>query len=158
MKGMPCRTAVVAALALAAAASASAQAPPQPDYHPSLADLMTLAVQPRHIKIGLAGQARNWRYLTYEVDELKNAFNRIARTVPTYSNQPLEPVIGARIRPQIEQLEAAVKAQDARRFDSAYADLTDACNTCHKALMKDWIVIRAPNAQSYPDQVFANPR
>jgi hypothetical protein len=152
------RAAAVCALALAGATGAVAQPPPQPDYHPSLADLMTMAVQPRHTKIGLAGQARNWGYLTYEVDELKNAFNRIARTVPTYSQQPLEPVIATRIRPQIERLEAAVKAQDARRFDSAYADLTDACNTCHKALGKDWIVIRAPNVQAYPDQVFGRSR
>jgi hypothetical protein len=147
------------ALALLVAGGASAQAPPpQPDYHPSLADLMTTAVQPRHTKIGLAGQARNWVYLDYEVNELKNAFARIGRTVPTFNGQALAPAIDARIGGQIERLAAAVKARDARRFDAAYADLTDACNACHKALNKDWIVIRAPSraptGQSYPDQVF----
>jgi hypothetical protein len=140
---------------LGAGSAASPQTAPQPDYHPSLADLMTLAVQPRHTKIGLAGKARNWRYVGYEVDELKNAFARVARTVPTYSNQSLDAMISASIRPQIEELQAAAKAQDGRRFDAAYGAVTEACNTCHKAFNKDWIVIRAPTAPDYPDQVFS---
>lgn len=146
---------VVSLVALGVGGDASSQTVPQPDYHPSLADLMTLAVQPRHTKIGIAGKARNWRYLSYEVDELKNAFARVARTVPTYSNQSLDAMIGAGIRTPIEELAAAAKAQDGRRFDAAYGAVTDACNTCHKAFNKDWIVIRAPAAQDYPDQTFS---
>jgi hypothetical protein len=49
---------------------------PTPDYHPSLGDLMTMAVQPRHTKLGLAGQARNWPYAQYELSELRNALAR----------------------------------------------------------------------------------
>lgn len=152
------RGALAVAVLAVLAPGAGAQAPPQPDYHPSLADLMTMAVQPRHTKIGIAGQARNWTYLAYETSELKNAFARIGRTVPSFNGQALPPVIEARIGGQIERLDAAVKAKDAHRFDEAYADLTDACNACHKALNKDWIVIRAPSraptGQAYPDQAF----
>src|SRR6201989_3646222 len=57
-----------------------------PSYHPSMGDLMTMAIQPRHVKLGLAGQAKNWAYASYEADELKNAFSRIARTIPNYRN------------------------------------------------------------------------
>ena len=129
-------------------------AAPQPDYHPSMADLMTLAVQPRHTKLGLAGRARNWPYAAYEVSELKNAFARIARTVPVFNGNDTAALVSARIRPQLDQLEAAIKIRDGRRFDTAYADVTDACNVCHRALSHDPIVIKVPDAAAFPDQDF----
>jgi hypothetical protein len=49
-----------------------------------MGDLMTMAVQPRHIKLGLAGKQKNWSYATYELSELRNAFARIAHTIPKY--------------------------------------------------------------------------
>ena len=47
------------------------------DYHPSLSDMMTMAVQPRHTKLGLAIRVHNWAYAGYEVGELRGAFTRI---------------------------------------------------------------------------------
>ena len=35
-------------------------APQPPTYRPGLGDLMTMTVQPRHIKLGLAGREKNW--------------------------------------------------------------------------------------------------
>lgn len=130
----------------------------QPDYHPSLGDLMTMAVQPRHIKLGLAGRARNWAYLTYEAGELRNAFNRIARTVPTYRNSDMAGMVAANIKDPLDHLDAAIKAEDGRRFDAAYAEVTHACNTCHQGLGHPEVVIRAPEALFYPDQDFGHLR
>src|ERR1700684_2776500 len=56
----------------------------QPEYHPSMGDLMTMAIQPRHIKLYYAGERQNWSYAGYELEELRNAFARIARTIPQY--------------------------------------------------------------------------
>lgn len=53
---------------------------PKPDYHPSMGDLMTMAVQPRHIKLGLAGKYQNWIYAKYELGELRNGFTRVDHT------------------------------------------------------------------------------
>jgi hypothetical protein len=139
--------------ALAPPARAQAAAP-QPDYHPSMADLMTMAVQPRHTKLGLAGRARNWSYAAYEVSELKNAFARIARTVPVFNGNDTAALFSARIRPPLDELDAAIKARDGRRFDAAYADVTDACNVCHRALSHDPIVIKVPDGAAFPDQDF----
>jgi hypothetical protein len=36
----------------------------------ALGDLMTAFVQPRHIKLGLAGKEQNWPYAAYELDQL----------------------------------------------------------------------------------------
>ena len=153
----------VAGLALAATLAAGplalspagAQAPAaQPDYHPSMGDLMTLAVQPRHLKIGIAGRARNWAYLGYEASELRNAFNRIARTIPTYNGSDTAALVNARIHGPLDQLEAAIKARDAKRFDAAYAEVTEACNVCHRSLNHDAVAIKAPDASAYADQDF----
>ncbi len=137
-----------------AQAQAPAPAPPaaQPDYHPSFGDLMTMAVQPRHTKLGLAGKARNWDYAAYEVDELKNAFGRIGRTVPAYRKQSLPDMFASAILPQVEEVSAAIKAKDGRRFDAAYTQLTTGCNACHTALDKPYVVIREPKASPYADQ------
>jgi len=134
---------------------ARAQTPaPQPDYHPSMADLMTMAVQPRHTKLGLAGRARNWPYAAYEVSELKNAFARIARTVPTFNGSDTAALVSTRIKAPLDELETAIKARDGARFDTAYADVTQACNVCHRSLSHDPIVIKAPDASAFPDQDF----
>ena len=53
-------------------------------YRPGLGDLMTMTVQPRHLKLGLAGQAKNWPYVVYEGHELEEAFERVAKQVPKW--------------------------------------------------------------------------
>jgi hypothetical protein len=50
---------MLAGLDLGRAQSSAAPQAAQP-YRSSLADLMTAAIQPRHIKLGLAGQEKNW--------------------------------------------------------------------------------------------------
>src|SRR5947208_12650028 len=70
------RQTVVHGLALAVAAgtlmplAAIGQANnPAPSYRPGLGDLMTMTVQPRHLKVGLALEQRNWAYAAYELHE-----------------------------------------------------------------------------------------
>ncbi|HEX4095743.1 MAG TPA: hypothetical protein VHX64_03395 [Caulobacteraceae bacterium] len=130
----------------------------QPDYHPSLADLMTLAVQPRHIKLALAGRARNWPYLTYEASELRNAFGRVARTVPSYRNQDMATMVAANMKDPLDRLDEAIKARDGKRFDAAYVDVTHACNACHQGLGHPEVVIQVPQGWMYPDQNFGSVR
>ena len=152
------KTAVFGGAILAAAMAATgslAQTPaPQPDYHPSLADIMTMAVQPRHAKLGIAGRTRNWDYLAYETSELRSAFARVARTVPTFRQQDMAGLIASGIKEPIDAMEAAVKARNGAQFDAAYARVTTACNACHIGLEKSYVVIRAPVGAGFPDQDF----
>ena len=129
-----------------------APAVPQPDYHPSFGDLMTMAVQPRHIKLGIAGRARNWDYAAYEASELRNAFGRIGRTIPTYRKQALPDVFAENILPSMDKLDAAIKAKDGAAFDGAYKEVTASCNNCHGALDHAFVVIREPAVSPYADQ------
>ena len=132
---------------------------PAPSYMPSVGDLMTTAVQPRHIKLGLAGHARDWDYAAYEVGELRNAFNRVVKLSPIYEKTTdMAQMVAANIKDPIDQMTAAIKAKNGKAFDTAYTAATNACNACHLGLKRDYVVIKQPIASPYPNQSFAAPR
>ena len=142
----------ILALVLAFPAAAAAQTPAP--YGPGLGDLMTMTVQPRHLKLGLAGQEKNWPYATYEGHELEEAFERVAKQVPKWREFDIAPLIAATVKQPLDDLEAAAKASDGPRFDAAYRQLTDACNACHKSANVGVIAIKVPDASAFPDQDF----
>lgn len=145
------------------AQTATPGAPPttvlaQPEYHPSLGDLMTMAVQPRHLKLGIAGREKNWGYAKYEVSELRNAFARVARTIPVYRNADLAALMTALTTDPLKDVEQAIAAGDAGKFKAAYAKLTSSCNACHLSQEHPMVVIQVPGASPFPDQDFRVPR
>jgi hypothetical protein len=115
---------------------------------------MTMTVQPRHIKIDLAGRERNWRYARYELHELEEALQRVARVWPKYKGLPIGGMVDAIIQGPMAEVSKAIAAGDADRFAAAYAKLTDGCNACHQAANVGEVVIKAPDASSFPDQDF----
>lgn len=134
-------------LPLAAAAQAS------PPYRPGLGDLMTMTVQPRHLKLGIAGRERNWAYAAYEVHELEEALEHAEKLVPKWRQLAIPQLMAATVKQPIEALEAAIKAGDAAKFDVAFKDLTDGCNACHKSANLP-IAIKVPDASAFPNQDF----
>ena len=130
----------------------------QPDYHPSLGDLMTMAVQPRHLKLGIAGKEKNWAYAKYELSELRNAFARVARTIPIYRNADLTALMNALTTEPVQEVDQAIAAADPAKFKAAYAKLTNTCNACHLSQDHPMVVIRVPDAAAFADQDFRVPR
>jgi len=135
---------------------AQSSAPPQAaqPYRPSLADLMTAAIQPRHIKLGLAGQEKNWPLAAYQLGNLKGAFARTAQASPTYRTTDMAGLIEATIKGPMDAVAAAIKAGDPGRFNEAYGQLTETCNACHQSTDHALVVIRAPKESPFPDQDF----
>lgn len=127
---------------------------PTPEYHPSMGDLMTMAVQPRHIKLGLAGRAGNWSYAGYELSELRNAFARIARTIPQYQSMETAALMTAMTQVPLDELDKAIREANATQFVAAYARLTQACNACHQSQNHAAVVIKVPESMMFPDQDF----
>ena len=152
------------AITLAALNFGNAQTPATPEattpqaYRLSLGDLMTIAVQPRHIKLGLAGQERNWTYAGYELRELQGAFARIAHAVPAYRSTDMAALIEATTKAPMEDVAAAIKSGDGAKFAEAYEQLTATCNACHQSTDHAAIVVQVPRASSYPDQDFRPPK
>lgn len=123
-------------------------------FRPGLADLMLMSVQPRHLKVGLAGQERNWAYLEFGVHELESSFKKVERVIPKWREFDMAALIASSVTPTIEALEEAVKAKSPERFDAAYAQLTQACNACHQSTNHGMIVIQAPNGSPFSNQDF----
>jgi hypothetical protein len=146
---------LVAAAAAGAVGLGQAQTPPSPpDYRPGLGDLMTMTVQPRHTKLGLAGQEKNWAYAAYELHELEEAFERSARTRPMHRQSNIAEMMPAVTKEPMDAVAAAIKAADAAKFNDAYARLTETCNACHQATGHAVIVIEVPRGSPFPDQDF----
>jgi hypothetical protein len=146
------------ALAILNLANAQAPASPaaaaSPAYQPSFGDLMTIMIQPRHTKLGLAGQEKNWTYAAYEFRELQSAFERMARTIPTYRSMNVADLVNATTKAPMEDVAAAIKSGDAAKFAEAYAQLTATCNACHQSTDHSAVVIQVPKASTYADQDF----
>jgi hypothetical protein len=140
---------LVALILPAAISDAVAQQKP---YNPGLGDLMTMTVQPRHIKLGLAGREANWRYAEYELHELKEAFDRAAKTWPKWRTFSIPEMMASVTKEPMAALDRAIKAGDPNRFAAAYEQLNAACNTCHRSAERGVIVIQAPTRSAFPDQ------
>jgi hypothetical protein len=169
MTRLPAACAILALLAIPAAAQQhmtmpmkSMPGPGLPEtgasaaYRPGIGDLMTALVQPRHAKLGLAGAARNWPLAAYELDELRESFDTVGGLVAKHGNLDIAPAIAATVTPALDPLDKAIAARDAAAFGKAYADLTDACNACHKSADHPMIVIKVPDVvgTAFPDQDF----
>jgi hypothetical protein len=139
---------------LAQSVNAEVDATALPDYHPSMGDLMTMAVQPRHIKLGLAGKQKNWAYAKYELSELSNAFARIGRTIPTYQSVDTTALTAGVMGAPLNAVELAIDANSATKFNAAFVQLTEACNTCHRNRKHSVIVIQVPDTAGFADQDF----
>jgi hypothetical protein len=128
------------------------------DFKPAFDDLMTMLVQPRHIKLYLAGQQKNWTLAAFQLNELRGALLRIGQTIPKYRNFSVDATIGSIFQPKIQGVNAAIAAQNPAQFETAFKELTNACNVCHEGMEHPFLVIKVPDAATaaaaYPDQDF----
>ena len=143
----------VVSLSLMALAQNAPPAPPQA-YRPGLGDLMTMTVQPRHIKRALAGREKNWPYAKYELHELQESFERVVRVWPKFKGLPLDGMMDAITKGPMSEVSQAVDEKSSEKFTAAYGRLTEGCNACHQAANVGLVVIKVPDASSFPDQDF----
>lgn len=148
--------AFVTGLTLAAATGSAISEPAKP-YEPGLVEFMT-HVQSHHTKLWLAGSARNWELAEYQADELKELIEDIATRVPVYKDVPVGKMIETISLPPLHDIENAIKARDGKAFASAFDKLTAACNSCHEAANRGFIVIQRPVSSPFPNQSFAPKR
>ena len=143
--------AVLAAVAVAALLPGGSRAADPPAAGApafSLADQMTMLVQPRHLKVGLAGRERNWDYLKYGIHELEEALEHAGKAVPKWRDLDIAVLIEGATKAPIEAVEAAIEKKDAAAFDAAFQRLTDGCNACHQSAKVGMIVIQVPKGPS----------
>jgi hypothetical protein len=56
--------------------------------------------------------------------------------------------------PPIDDVEKAIKSHDRAKFVSTFDRLTEACNRCHHAANRAFIVIRRPSGAIFTNQSF----
>jgi hypothetical protein len=150
--------AVIGAAAIGAKPSSGAQpSADPPPYRPVTSDLMNAFIQPRHIKLWLAGKNQDWVFADYERHNIGGAFSRLAAAIPAYKGASNRGLIETFVTPQLAALDAAIKARNEGAFVAAYGAVTNACNGCHQATGHEWVVIKVPDSGSVPDQDFAAP-
>jgi hypothetical protein len=122
----------------------------QHDSHPpKLGDIMS-ATQLRHIKLWFAGKLQNWELAAFEVEQIKGGLGDAAQL---YLEIPVEYVTNTAA--PIQLIRDAIEAKDSTKFSKAFNDLTAACNACHQAIGRGFIVIQAPTASPFSDQSFS---
>ena len=132
----------------------AATAEPNDPFKPGLGEIMSLQ-QMRHIKLWFAGQAGNWGLADYELDELKEGFEDIAKYYPTHDGVPTGTMAEAIIAREVADLNKIIEAKDKKQFVAAYDKLTASCNACHQASKHEFIAIRRPTSNPYTNQSFA---
>jgi hypothetical protein len=163
---MRSRAAVVAALIVSAALTAAAggraaaqspfgdaNAEPAP-FNPQMAALMSMLIQPRHAKLGLAGEKENWPLAGYMLKELKQGFAVVSKAVPRWKGLPVPDLVDAAMTQPLTLLDIAVKLQFSRQFKEAYGRLTENCNACHGTTDHPFVVIKVPEASAFPNMNF----
>jgi hypothetical protein len=148
--------AALVAVGLAASSSVAAEPDAAPSHHapgylPSISDLMIATIQPRHERLWRAGKDGNWDFAAYELGNLKGAFNRLGQAHPTQGDIPFADMIASVTDQPFTELNSAIRSKDSAAFGKAYADLTDACNSCHQALNHSVVEIRVPDRTSTSD-------
>ena len=114
----------------------------------SLGAFMELA-QSWHIKLWYAGHAKDTELSSYTIDRMVDGFKTSAML---YQNIPIRYLVALN-RPFLE-LRHAVQDRNTTEFVQSYADLTNACNACHRAANVGFIVIKTPIDLPFSDQDF----
>ena len=145
--------AVAAGLATSLSLAAEADAVPSShtEYLPSISDLMIATIQPRHERLWRAEQDGDWEFAAYELGNLGGAFKRLGQAHPTEHDTSFPDLIASVTEQPFKELDSAIKSKDSTAFAKAYADLTDACNSCHQALNQGVVQIHIPSRTSASD-------
>jgi hypothetical protein len=139
--------ALLAALLLGAGLACAQDSAEEAGGLPHLSEIMAQQ-QMRHIKLWFAGDAANWPLADYELDQLKDGFDDVAKLLGGDLAQ--QHVGGA-----LSGLEKAIESKDHAAFVAAFDRLSADCNACHGTLDHAFIVIQRPVLLPYGDQNFS---
>ena len=111
----------------------------------------------KEVGVGLALKARNWELAEYGHKLLSQAFRTVATVQPKFRNTTVSEAIESMTGEAMRSLDDAIRARDPKKAAAAFSDLTDGCNSCHTALDHAFVVIKVPEASSFPNQEFNPP-
>ena len=141
-----------AALLFAATISTALAAEP---YVPGMGEIMG-ATQMRHSKLWFAGNAGNWPLADYELGEIREGLDDAVLYHPVFKEGiPVSKILERFTASPLKALEKAIGEKNKNDFRKAFDSLTDACNGCHHAANRSYIVIRRPIVSPYTNLDFS---
>ena len=126
---------------------------PADRYVVGLGEIMAVT-QMRHAKLWFAGNARNWRLAEYELEELEEGFDDVIKYHPTLNALPIASLLKAFTSQPVDSLKDAIESENDQRFSDAFSELTGACNSCHQAVNREYIVIKTPSVSPVVNQKY----
>jgi hypothetical protein len=126
---------------------------PRRFYEPGLGDQMH-TLQLRHAKLWFAGAAGNWELAAFEIHEIEENLERIARWHHDNETIPMGPAIKVHMQPGQYAVEQSVARKNAGEFSAAFDRLTQGCNACHRATEHGFIVIQRPTSEPVSNQAW----
>src|SRR5436189_755789 len=84
-----------------------ANAEPAP-FNPQMAALMSMLIQPRHMKLGLAGKSENWPLAAYYLKELRQGFAVASRAAPRWKGLPVPELFDAAVSQPLTLIDFAI--------------------------------------------------
>ena len=127
---------------------------PQKFYEPGLGDQMH-SLQLRHAKLWFAGTHENWDLAAFELHEIGESLDRVARWNGDAEDIAMAPALKAFMQDGRYALDQSIRRQNTTEFAAAFDRLTDGCNGCHRAARHGFIVIRRPVGDPVGNQEWA---
>lgn len=124
---------------------------PRSFYEPGMGDLMQ-SLQLRHAKLWHAARAENWELAQFELHEMHESFERVARWHAEEDGMPVGPAIEVHMRAGRAALEQSIATQDAVGFEAAFDQFTQGCNSCHQAMKHGFVFIQRPSVEPITNQ------
>lgn len=126
----------------------------QDTYVPGMGEIMS-ATQMRHLKLWLAGKSKNWSLAGYELDEIREGLDDATKFHPVFKKgAPIAAMLEKFTTPPLNELARAIESKDSKKFRSSFGRLTGACNACHQAAGREFIVIKRPGMLPFSNQEF----
>jgi hypothetical protein len=116
--------------------------PPAEPPVPHFGDIMS-EVGRRFELLGRAAKANRWELATYELGELKEAFDDVPKaTLPEGIGEAnIKGLAEAFVATHPPELDAALKAHQWTALSGAYQRAAETCNGCHKAARRGFIEV-----------------
>ena len=130
------------------------QTAPTEHYVAGLGEIMA-ETQMRHAKLWLAGNAGNWGLADYELGEIEEGFENVTKFHPVLNDLPLATLLNSITRKPLTSVRNAIESKDKQHFNNAFIELTAACNSCHTAANRKFIVITTPSVSPVSNQQYA---
>lgn len=108
-----------------------------------------LTAQAQHIKLWFAGKLGNWRLASYQLDKIEETLRHAESLYLVARAAEFAPK-------QMQSVRDTIERRNVADFSKAYAELTNECNSCHRALDRNFITIQVPPTSSFTDQLFVD--